>query len=523
MQGTVLTQTLDQRELLIYLPPTYKTSVCRYPVAYVHDRGDVFDPESHDTLLQLESMFQRGELPEVILVGIAPMERKDEYTPWFAPNLSEARGYGDFGGQGEAYLQFIVEVCKPYMDQEFRTDRRREATGLIGKSLGGLISMYGACLYPNVFGSIGSISGSYWYEGFVEFMVEQPMYHPAQRIYMDVGTLEGGNKDTMQKYMVPRTRALHTILQAKGYGEDRLQFVIDEGADHARLSFVKRFPGALKWMFGGHDHSLSSEEKVSIPRTTRWTIPSQDGHSAYQIFVYVPHEQPPSSGYPVIYHVDGNSVFGTMVEAMRLQSRRPEATGVEPAVIVGIGYETEEPFHPSRFYDLSLPTPAEELPKSRDGKPWPELGGAAVFQRFIEQKVKPLVEGNYPIDTRKQTLFGHSFGGLFVLHALFTRSDMFTAYVAGSPSIHWAKRLLLEAEQQFAIALAQHPRQVKLLIGIGEQETGHNMLDHAKELAERLSALREDGLQVECNVFEGEDHTSVLPILISRAIRFAKA
>lgn len=55
-----------------------------------------------------------------------------------------------------------------------------------------------------------------------------------------------------------------------------------------------------------------------------------------------------------MYVLDGNSLFGTMVEALRLQSRRPEKTGVVPAIIVGIGYQTEAPYHPLRHYDLTL-------------------------------------------------------------------------------------------------------------------------------------------------------------------------
>ncbi|WP_259462719.1 alpha/beta hydrolase-fold protein [Caldibacillus debilis] len=75
-----------------------------------------------------------------------------EYTPWRAKALSDP--YPDFGGQGSHYLSFLVEKLKPYIDRKYKTDGRREQTGIIGASLGGLISIYAAYLYPDVFGKI---------------------------------------------------------------------------------------------------------------------------------------------------------------------------------------------------------------------------------------------------------------------------------------------------------------------------------------------------------------------------------
>lgn len=81
----------------------------------------------------------------------------------------------------------------------------------------------------------------------------------------------------------------------------------------------------------------------------------------------------------MIYLLDANSVFGTMVEAMRMQSRRPEKTGVVPAVIVGIGYETDAPFDPGRYYDFTLPVPPAELPERPDGRTGPNPAVRRLF------------------------------------------------------------------------------------------------------------------------------------------------
>ena len=252
MNGRLCVQEIEQRELLIYLPPSYNREADKsYPVVYIHDRGDLFDPTHHNTLPEIEAMFVDGRLPELILVGIASAARIDEYTPWAAARLSDQRTTSDFGGQGDAYLSFIVERCKPYIDRTFLTDVGAEMTGLLGKSLGGLISMYGAYHNPDVFGRIGSISGSYWYEGFMEFMNSHlmPRCEGRRRIYMDVGSREGEGKQTAQREMLSRTRNVHAKLQADGFGTEELTLIIDEGAAHEAGAFARRFPSALAWLY----------------------------------------------------------------------------------------------------------------------------------------------------------------------------------------------------------------------------------------------------------------------------------
>lgn len=163
---------------------------------------------------------------------------------------------------------------------------------------------------------------------------------------------------------------------------------------------------------------------VEIPHAEQWTMKSRTGHHDYQIMVYKPVEPPPPSGYPVIYLLDANSVFGTMVEAVRVQGRRPEKTGAIPAMIVGIGYPIAAPFSPHRYYDFT-PKATTKYTRKPDGTPIPEQGGADEFLRFIEEELKPDMEQQFQIDRGRQAIFGHSLGGLFVIHALFTKPGLF--------------------------------------------------------------------------------------------------
>ncbi|MEF3308797.1 alpha/beta hydrolase [Paenibacillus sp. GYB004] len=272
-----------------------------------------------------------------------------------------------------------------------------------------------------------------------------------------------------------------------------------------------------------HMQEISARRSgVLLPRAEQWTMRSRIHNRTYRIFVSTPAGTPPEAGYPVLYLLDANSVFHTAVESMRLQGRRPDRTGVVPAVIVGIGYESEGPFDDSRFYDFT-PAPNETTTTRKDGAPLPEQGGAEAFLGFIEDELKPLIEQEIPIDRSRQALSGHSLGGLFVLYTMLTRPEAFRTYIAGSPSIHWNRSLLLEQEKRFVSALQQHPREISLWLCWGELERQHPTANavSAGQFAERLSLLSGCGVKVSFTEFENEGHVSVLPAMISRALRFA--
>lgn len=262
--------------------------------------------------------------------------------------------------------------------------------------------------------------------------------------------------------------------------------------------------------------------QVTLPQARQFTMQTRAGDRSYRIYVACPIAKPPTEGYPVIYVLDANAVFGTLVEALRVQGRRSEKTGVGPAVLVGIGYDTEEPFSSERHYDFTMEVPYEELPVHPKGKGWPRQGGAQAFLEFIEEELKPVIEQQFQIDRDRQTLVGHSLGGLFVLYTLFSKPNAFRNYVAGSPSIHWNRRPLAELECQFAGNLPFRVNDIRVLITVGELEKNHpsRMNENAKALFERLSPLASTGCHTEFIEFKDENHGSVLPVLLSRALRF---
>lgn len=246
LRGNVSEQIFMDRRLWIYTPPSYKESWSAFPVVYVQDGCDLFCAGTN-SLDTMEQWMSESKLKEVILVGIESAQRNDDYTPWPAPALTER--FNDFGGKGDRYLSFIVHDLKPYIDAEYNTDSSFTGTAIMGASLGGLISIYAAYLYPQVFGAIGAISASFWYEGFMPFMDKADQYSPDQKIYMYVGTAEGIYKTNIQRHMVENTRKAFELLRTKKCSISHVKFATTEGAAHEDRYFVEQFPLALQWLF----------------------------------------------------------------------------------------------------------------------------------------------------------------------------------------------------------------------------------------------------------------------------------
>lgn len=272
-----------------------------------------------------------------------------------------------------------------------------------------------------------------------------------------------------------------------------------------------------------------------MPRSEQFDCRSAAGRS-YRIFLAWPAEEPPPAGFPVIYLLDANAAFGTMVEAVRMQSRHPPATGVEPAVVVGIGYPVEEPFDiVRRTYDLTPPLPAGQPVPIGDPTGGRAVGGAADMLDFIAAELMPEIEGRLAVDPSRRAIFGHSFGGLFVLHALFSQPGLFSTYAAASPSIWWRGRAILDEEEAFGRRRDHIRPGTRLVMTVGALEqvpgqaggdgpsapdrSARRMIDNARELAGRLAALAPGRLDVHFSVLPDETHASSLPVAISRSLR----
>lgn len=260
----------------------------------------------------------------------------------------------------------------------------------------------------------------------------------------------------------------------------------------------------------------------AMPRTESRIVLSRAGEP-YQIMISWPDGDAPPGGFPVVYALDGNAVFGTLTETVR-RITRPYGPGqdLSAPVIVAIGYPDTESVHRTRR-TLDYTPPAPSLPQAAGAlRTTLPQGGADVFLDFIQDTLVPLVARDYPIDPQRQILMGHSFGGLFVLHALFTRPTAFQSYVAISPSIWWNGEYILR--EAAAFLEARPAVQAQVLISLGSLEQGGRSADpaagvsRAQVLAQQLQDAQWPGLRVSFRIHDGETHGSVVPIALARAL-----
>jgi predicted alpha/beta superfamily hydrolase len=228
------------RDLIVLLPPSYnERKQKRYPVIYMHDGQNVFDPSTAyigvDWQIDevADSLWRKGELAEFIVVGIynSP-DRMEEYART---------------AKGEAYMNFIIHVLKPFIDRTYRTLPDRQHTAVMGSSMGGLISFYLVWLHPEVFYQAACLSASFlWKNGDSLHMVKDDNGTKKDiRIYFDNGSIGGEGQ------MTPYYKMMRDLLVAKGFtlGED-LEYFYDEGADHSERAWAKRVWRPVKFMFG---------------------------------------------------------------------------------------------------------------------------------------------------------------------------------------------------------------------------------------------------------------------------------
>ncbi|GIN12455.1 IroE protein [Shouchella clausii] len=263
---------------------------------------------------------------------------------------------------------------------------------------------------------------------------------------------------------------------------------------------------------------LSNAGAYVLPHSDKWVLKANGNE--HVIFVSVPSEPAPERGFPVLYLLDGNAVFASMTEALRLMTRPPH--GFSPAAVVAIGYETDGPFcRERRFFDYTVSATPAEVGTGKHGDPWPPSGGVDVFLSMLEKQLMPELEQKYTLDPTKRAFFGHSLGGLCVLHTLFTRNHLFDTYIAGSPSIWWKNRYIKDTAAAYLAEAGKHDTAApmkKLLLGVGEKEKSH-MVEDAIALHAHL-ARNESNIQPTFFSVPEAGHMSVLPTLIGEAIRF---
>jgi predicted alpha/beta superfamily hydrolase len=225
-----------QKKIWIYVPKEYAATKKKYPVLYMHDAQNVFDNKTafagewhvDETLDSLNA--------QVIVVAIEHGNEKriDELTPY------SHEKYG--GGKADTYLDFIVKKLKPEIDKRYRTKSNAKNTGIMGSSLGGLVSFYAALKYPEVFGKAGIFSPSFWFSKDIYTLAEK-----SDKIKTKMYFLCG---DHESEEMVPdMEKMIKLVVIKQDRNTDLIKETVVPGGEHNEKLWGRSFAKAFTWLY----------------------------------------------------------------------------------------------------------------------------------------------------------------------------------------------------------------------------------------------------------------------------------
>lgn len=206
------------RRIWIYLPADYTKSKKHYPVLYMQDGQNLFDEYTSpfgewgvDECL--DSLIAKGK-PACIVVGIENgPQRINEYNPYDTDRFGK--------GEGDAYLDFLAETLKPYVDRNYRTLSSKENTIIAGSSVGGLISYYAMLKRPDIFGKAGIFSPSFWLAAPIRALTDSVSGKLNGKFFFYMGGKEGDtfiqdSKDIQESLGERSSAMIYSVIDANG-------------------------------------------------------------------------------------------------------------------------------------------------------------------------------------------------------------------------------------------------------------------------------------------------------------------
>lgn len=252
-------QHVPARNVDVWLPADYATHPARrYPVLYLHDGQNLFatggayggvDWGIDEAMARLAAA---GDARQAIIVAIwNTPDRLAEYMP--RKPLGDAQvhfldGYPTMPPEqvvSDAYLSFIVDELKPFIDRHYRSLPGRDDTSIMGSSMGGLISLYAVAEYPEVFGAAAAVS-THWPAGdgiVVDWLSRHLPAPGAHRFYFDYGT------ETLDAAYAPYQKRMDAGMRALGYREGGDWITLEfPGAEHSEKSWRQRVDRPLRFL-----------------------------------------------------------------------------------------------------------------------------------------------------------------------------------------------------------------------------------------------------------------------------------
>ena len=237
IQGNIQNLSIAGYECTLYLPPEYYINDISYPVVYINGEDNI-----SEIMEDLESHFG-VDCSAFIAISVMVKNWNEDFTPWLAPPLSKKSE--SFTGGAVNYLNLLANTIKPFIDEHYKTKPAPSNTALIGYSLGGLTALY-ALYRINVFGNIGCMSGSLWYDGWIEFMDSHIPANVFSRVYMSLGRAEERSRNQRMAKVGERTRKASLLLEEQLESKENIIFEWNDGGHFSDLP--NRFKRALLWL-----------------------------------------------------------------------------------------------------------------------------------------------------------------------------------------------------------------------------------------------------------------------------------
>lgn len=229
------------RTVIVWLPPSYEFAKSRrYPVLYLQDGQQVFDPQTSTWKQDWEvdewctRLIAEDRLKETILVAVySTDDRFVEYNPSMA---------------GPEYARFVVDELKPFIDREYRTRPERDSTAVAGASMGATVSFYLAWTHPDVFFGAACLSPAFRFnqDEFLFDLVKENAKAPDIRLFLYCG---GG--DSTEKELAETMAKMLRLLKARGLKAGKSLLVEeDASACHNETAWAKHTGAWLRFLFG---------------------------------------------------------------------------------------------------------------------------------------------------------------------------------------------------------------------------------------------------------------------------------
>lgn len=240
-------------------------------------------------------------------------------------------------------------------------------------------------------------------------------------------------------------------------------------------------------------------------------LTSPDGERHYRITVAIPKKAPPEAGYTPIYLLDGNAALAALDE----QSLKA-MDAATPPVLIALGYDTDHRFDvEARQWDYTPRRPNQD-PIIDDRHPERRGGGADDFIKLINDTIMAEAERDLLINTSERAIWGHSFGGLFVLHTLFTHPSSFDHWYAASPTLHWngyqvvaeAGRFQWPSDRRGSALLMRGDAELQRRGPYSNGGSDKEINDQLEGLAQQMN--RAKGFEARFEVLEGLGHGAAL-------------